>query len=232
VLKFQSERRQTATLLSSTKYIGVHDWTKASERYKEELASLPKRARHMISMVDSFVGTDEIKNKAKNLLGRVDLMQSIYRAYEQDEQLGILSPLARPTSTSSGMIEKKASLSFQDKAESEWGNVFIPKEKHGIFRSLLELNQEIPVSKEAWPLTQEEADKLKQTYYRDILQSRGCECCCLNDCPEVSGLSVIRVKLGAMNGESGVCIMCQAHLNQLCDTQSFTLPKDAHMFIL
>jgi hypothetical protein len=27
----------------------------------------------------------------------------------------------------------------------------------------LELNQEIPASKEAWPLTQEEAGKLKQT---------------------------------------------------------------------
>jgi hypothetical protein len=61
----------------------------------------------MTSMVDSFVGTDEIKNKAKNMLGGLDLMQGIYRAYEQDEQLGILSPLARPTSTSSGMIEKK-----------------------------------------------------------------------------------------------------------------------------
>jgi hypothetical protein len=215
---------------TKTEHSKAH-WEAVSKQRLVELAALPKRARFMIELVDSFVGSEEMKSKTKNMLGRVDLMQSLREASEQDESLGILSPLARPTSTTSGMTEKNPHLSFHEVKETPWGNIFTPKKKIGFFACLLELGAEQLVSKEPWPHDQEKAHALQREYYSDILQARGCECCCLNNCPVPSGLSVIAVKLKLKDFEHGISVICQAHLDSLLNAKELKLPKYAHVFI-
>jgi len=187
----------------------------------------PKRAREYISLIDVFNCDQTEKSKMKNVLGFVDKLQGFMEMLDQYNELGILSPLAHRSSAISETVKDSTSRLVLS-TNTPLGRSFQLEPSQKITK-LVELSKAVEIPKtERIPSWAESSEAV----YKCILELRGCECCCFENCEVSSGFTILSVdftqKIGTLR--YGFCVICNSHQEKHSDKGTVELPVGTHVY--
>jgi len=201
---------------------------------RERQVQRNQQAIELMDMLDKEAIDAHDRNDMKNAIGFVNHFFNLVDFQEEECVLGLLSPLARPTSAiSTNFAGSSNQVPIFQLPETPLGKQYSFRQPP--FQSFVELKESLSVTKrdsEYLNKAKGRLEPISADVSSIIMRNRSVGCCSLRNCPMTNSVitsSFVEFSMGQQNC-IGACLLCQAHVQET--DAKFSLPLGTHIYLL